>query len=40
MMNAGASPTGREFAIRNSDLHFDYCRTPEESAARVKETIE
>ncbi len=39
MMNAGASPAGREFAIRNSDLHFDYCRTPEESTARVKESI-
>ena len=40
MMNAGASPAGRDFAIRNSDLHFDYCRTPEESAPRVKETID
>jgi dimethylsulfone monooxygenase len=40
MMNAGASPAGRAFAIRNSDLHFDYCRTPEESALRVAETIE
>ncbi len=39
MMNAGASPAGRNFAIRNSDLHFDYCRTPEDSVARVKETI-
>ncbi|MGP0089806.1 MAG: LLM class flavin-dependent oxidoreductase [Xanthobacteraceae bacterium] len=38
MMNAGASPAGRDFAIRNSDLHFDYCRTPEDSAARVAET--
>jgi dimethylsulfone monooxygenase len=40
MMNAGASPAGRAFAIRNSDLHFDYCGTPEESAPRVAETIE
>lgn len=38
MMNAGASPAGRSFAIRNSDLHFDYCRTPEESADRIRET--
>jgi alkanesulfonate monooxygenase SsuD/methylene tetrahydromethanopterin reductase-like flavin-dependent oxidoreductase (luciferase family) len=40
MMNAGASPAGRDFAIRNSDLHFDYCRTPAESIARVRETKE
>jgi len=40
MMNAGASPTGRNFAIRNSDLHFDYCRAPEESAPRIAETID
>jgi FMNH2-dependent dimethyl sulfone monooxygenase len=39
MMNAGASPAGRAFAIRNSDLHFDYCRTPEDSAPRIAETI-
>jgi FMNH2-dependent dimethyl sulfone monooxygenase len=38
MMNAGASPAGRTFATRNSDLHFDYCRTPEDSVARVRET--
>jgi dimethylsulfone monooxygenase len=38
MMNAGASPAGRTFAIHNSDLHFDYCRTPQDSAARVHET--
>lgn len=38
MMNAGASPAGRDFAIRHSDLHFDYCRTPEDSAGRVAET--
>jgi alkanesulfonate monooxygenase SsuD/methylene tetrahydromethanopterin reductase-like flavin-dependent oxidoreductase (luciferase family) len=40
MMNAGASPAGRRFAIGNSDLHFDYCRTPEDSASRVAETVE
>jgi dimethylsulfone monooxygenase len=39
MMNAGASPAGRQFAIGNSNLHFDYCRTPEDSAPRVAETI-
>jgi alkanesulfonate monooxygenase SsuD/methylene tetrahydromethanopterin reductase-like flavin-dependent oxidoreductase (luciferase family) len=38
MMNAGASPAGRAFAIRHSDLHFDYCRKPEDSAERVSET--
>jgi FMNH2-dependent dimethyl sulfone monooxygenase len=38
MMNAGASPAGRDFAIRFSDLHFDYCRTPEDSIDRVAET--
>src|SRR5882757_7460728 len=38
MMNAGASPAGRMFAVRNSDLHFDYCRTPQDSAPRVHET--
>jgi alkanesulfonate monooxygenase SsuD/methylene tetrahydromethanopterin reductase-like flavin-dependent oxidoreductase (luciferase family) len=38
MMNAGASPAGRTFAVRNSDLHFDYCRTPQDSVARVRET--
>lgn len=38
MMNAGASPAGRMFAVRNSDLHFDYCRTPQDSASRVRET--
>ena len=25
MMNAGASPVGRAFALRNSDLHYDFC---------------
>jgi dimethylsulfone monooxygenase len=38
MMNAGASPAGRMFAVRNSDLHFDYCHTPQDSVARVRET--
>jgi alkanesulfonate monooxygenase SsuD/methylene tetrahydromethanopterin reductase-like flavin-dependent oxidoreductase (luciferase family) len=38
MMNAGASPAGRDFAIRYSDLHFDYCRTPEDSIERVAES--
>lgn len=38
MMNAGASSTGRAFAIRNSDLHFDYCRTPADSIERIQET--
>jgi alkanesulfonate monooxygenase SsuD/methylene tetrahydromethanopterin reductase-like flavin-dependent oxidoreductase (luciferase family) len=38
MMNAGASPAGRAFAIRNSDLHFDFCEVPEAMAARVRET--
>lgn len=38
MMNAGASPTGRAFAIRNSDLHFDTCRKLEDSVVKVRET--
>jgi len=38
IMNAGASPPGRAFAIRNSDLHFDHGGSPEESAARIAET--
>ncbi len=38
MMNAGASPAGRAFAVGNSDLHLDYCRTPAESAERIRET--
>jgi alkanesulfonate monooxygenase SsuD/methylene tetrahydromethanopterin reductase-like flavin-dependent oxidoreductase (luciferase family) len=38
VMNAGTSPAGRAFAIRNSDLHFDGVRLPEESAERVAET--
>jgi alkanesulfonate monooxygenase SsuD/methylene tetrahydromethanopterin reductase-like flavin-dependent oxidoreductase (luciferase family) len=40
MMNAGASPAGRAFAIRNSDLHFDGVRLPEDSAERIAETKE
>jgi dimethylsulfone monooxygenase len=37
-MSAGASETGRAFAIRNVDLHFDNCRTLDESRARIAET--
>ncbi len=38
MMNAGASPAGRAFAIHNSDLHFDGCERLEDSEARIKDT--
>jgi len=38
MMNAGISPKGRAFAIRNSDLHLDVCVTTEESAPKNRET--
>ena len=38
MMNAGVSPSGREFARRFSDLHFDGVRSLDESAARIAET--
>ena len=38
MMNAGSSDTGRQFAIRHSDLHFDAVETPEASTARIAET--
>ena len=43
MMNAGVSPAGRGFAIRNSDLHFDdlhfgNCANPEDASDRIKET--
>jgi alkanesulfonate monooxygenase SsuD/methylene tetrahydromethanopterin reductase-like flavin-dependent oxidoreductase (luciferase family) len=38
MMNAGTSPSGRAFALRFSDMHFDAVRFPEDSAARVAET--
>jgi FMNH2-dependent dimethyl sulfone monooxygenase len=42
-MNAGVSPAGRGFAIRNSDLHFDdlhfgNCENPEDAIDRIKET--
>src|ERR1700675_120673 len=38
MMNAGSSDTGRSFAIRHSDLHFDAVETPEASTTRIAET--
>jgi alkanesulfonate monooxygenase SsuD/methylene tetrahydromethanopterin reductase-like flavin-dependent oxidoreductase (luciferase family) len=38
MMNAGSSETGRAFAIRHSDLHFDAVETPEASTPRIAET--
>jgi dimethylsulfone monooxygenase len=38
MMNAGASPVGRDFAIRNSDMHYDWCQSPEDSRERIKES--
>ena len=38
MMNAGASPAGRDFAIRNSDMHYDFCPNPEASRARIAES--
>jgi alkanesulfonate monooxygenase SsuD/methylene tetrahydromethanopterin reductase-like flavin-dependent oxidoreductase (luciferase family) len=38
MMNAGASPAGRAFAIRNSDFHYDFCRRPDDHVERIKET--
>lgn len=38
MMNAGASPVGRAFALRNSDLHYDFCIRPEDSAPRIRES--
>jgi alkanesulfonate monooxygenase SsuD/methylene tetrahydromethanopterin reductase-like flavin-dependent oxidoreductase (luciferase family) len=38
MMNAGSSPAGRDFAIRNSDMHFDGVKTPEASIDRIAET--
>jgi alkanesulfonate monooxygenase SsuD/methylene tetrahydromethanopterin reductase-like flavin-dependent oxidoreductase (luciferase family) len=38
MMNAGASPVGRDFAIRNSDLHYDWCQSPETSRERVRQS--
>ena len=38
MMNAGTSPSGRAFAIRFSDLHFDGVRAPEDSVERIAES--
>ena len=38
MMNAGSSDTGRHFAIRHSELHFDAVETPEASTPRIAET--
>jgi alkanesulfonate monooxygenase SsuD/methylene tetrahydromethanopterin reductase-like flavin-dependent oxidoreductase (luciferase family) len=38
MMNAGSSETGRAFAIRHSDLHFDAVETPEASTGRIADT--
>ena len=38
MMNAGTSPSGRSFAIRFSDLHFDGVRLPHESIDRIADT--
>jgi dimethylsulfone monooxygenase len=38
MMNAGSSPSGRAFAIRYSDMHFEGMRSPEESRERIAET--
>ncbi len=38
VMNAGISPSGRAFAIRYSDLHFDGVKLPEASTERIAET--
>ena len=38
MMNAGASPVGRDFAIRNSDMHYDFCQNPEDSRERIEKS--
>ena len=38
MMNAGSSETGRSFAIRHSDMHFDAVDTPEKTAGRIADT--
>jgi len=38
MMNAGSSDSGRRFAIKLSDMHFDAVETPEASTARIAET--
>jgi len=38
LMNAGSSPTGRAFAIRYADMHFDGVTSPEASTERIAET--
>ncbi|PON17654.1 LLM class flavin-dependent oxidoreductase [Candidatus Entotheonella serta] len=38
MMNAGSSPTGRQFAMCHSDMHFDGVHTPEVSIERIADT--
>jgi dimethylsulfone monooxygenase len=38
MMNAGASPAGRAFAVQYSDMHFDGVKSPEESIERIADT--
>jgi alkanesulfonate monooxygenase SsuD/methylene tetrahydromethanopterin reductase-like flavin-dependent oxidoreductase (luciferase family) len=38
MMNAGSSPRGRQFAIEQSDMHFDGVRSPDEVAERIGDT--
>jgi len=38
IMSAGASPAGRDFAVRYADKHYDFCRRPEESTPRIVET--
>jgi alkanesulfonate monooxygenase SsuD/methylene tetrahydromethanopterin reductase-like flavin-dependent oxidoreductase (luciferase family) len=36
-MNAGSSPSGRDFAIRNSDILFESVQKPEDSRERIAE---
>jgi dimethylsulfone monooxygenase len=38
MMNAGTSAAGRDFAIRNSDMHFDGVGTADATRERLQET--
>jgi alkanesulfonate monooxygenase SsuD/methylene tetrahydromethanopterin reductase-like flavin-dependent oxidoreductase (luciferase family) len=38
MMNAGISASGRDFALRYSNMHFDAVRLPEDSSSRIAET--
>jgi dimethylsulfone monooxygenase len=38
MMNAGSSPSGRAFAIRYSNMHFDGVKEPDDSIDRIAET--